>query len=335
MKRNLKFESRIINPILRIIKNNQEYLTKPENLPQLAKLGYMYNSLWYNGRHASYENIIDANQNDDNPKYKIEMCNPKTDEIENYIYDAWGMHVSNDYGPGWEEFKTIVAGGIELSDVERKLLKPNKTFDEWVDIKTDSDYRYTALFGDRRKVADYLLCTIGTGYGYKNGYIIEEASGADQDTTDYGDWKNCTFRKDIQLNVNKIMEDVEVKKVMQFITIEKEKFEAKKLAKEIKSFGMPYKEWQKTHQADMDKLYEGMGGEVEEEKVFEYYPISEYSIITQLDENAHPSYITAALEICEHIVKHPPVIGKNWNQYQKDERIKMIKFAEKFLKKHN
>jgi len=33
-----KFEKEVIDPILTIIRNNQEYLTKLENLPQLAKL---------------------------------------------------------------------------------------------------------------------------------------------------------------------------------------------------------------------------------------------------------------------------------------------------------
>lgn len=100
----MKFEERIIDTILNTIKNNQVYLTQRENLPQLAKLGYMYNTLWYGGRSASHNGVIEKNkieedgslyeydQCDDNPKYKIEMCDPENDEIENYIYDAWGMH---------------------------------------------------------------------------------------------------------------------------------------------------------------------------------------------------------------------------------------------------
>lgn len=39
--RRFKFEEKIIDPILSIIRNNQEYLTLPENLPQLAKLGWI------------------------------------------------------------------------------------------------------------------------------------------------------------------------------------------------------------------------------------------------------------------------------------------------------
>lgn len=325
-KRNLKFESRIINPILRIIKNNQEYLTQPENLPQLAKLGYMYNTLWYGGRHASYKNIIESNQNDDNPKYKIEMCNPINDEIENYIYDAWGMHVSNEFGDNWETFKTIVNDGIPLTDIEKKQLKPNKTFDEWEEIFTDPTYRYYHMFKTRRKTADYLLCTIGTGYGYRNGCIILEASGADQDSTDYGDWKNCTFRKDIQLKVDKIMNDSGVEKVMKFLTIEKAESDAKKLAEEIKSFGMSYADWQNSKQAqEMDSMLTA--------EIPEYYPISNYSIITMLDENSHPSYIKAGLEISNDIIKYPPKIGKDWNKYQTDGRNDMIKFAKNFVNK--
>ena len=46
------FEQNVIDPILLLIRNNQEYLTKEQNLPQLAKLGFMYNTLWYAGRLA-------------------------------------------------------------------------------------------------------------------------------------------------------------------------------------------------------------------------------------------------------------------------------------------
>jgi len=96
----MKYEERIIDTILNTIKEHQVYLTQKENLPQLAKLGYMYNTLWYGGRCASYDGVIpkaeciesDGSvykyaQCDDNPKYKIEMCEPENDEIENYIYE--------------------------------------------------------------------------------------------------------------------------------------------------------------------------------------------------------------------------------------------------------
>jgi len=45
-----KFESKVINPILKVIEKNQDYLCKPENLPQLAKLGFMFNNQIQFGR---------------------------------------------------------------------------------------------------------------------------------------------------------------------------------------------------------------------------------------------------------------------------------------------
>jgi hypothetical protein len=64
------------------------------------------------------------------------MCEPKSDIIENYIYDAWGMHVSNWFGPNWNEFNGIIVNGKELTDLEIKNNKQNKTFEEWVEVFT-------------------------------------------------------------------------------------------------------------------------------------------------------------------------------------------------------
>lgn len=335
----MNYEERIIDTILNTIKNNQNYLTESENLPQLAKLGYMYNTLWYGGRVASYDGIIPQaeyaesdgsiykyHQCDDNPKYKIEMCEPENEEIENYIYDAWGMHVSNDYGPGWEEFEQTMKSGRLLTELDKKMLKQNKTFDEWVEVLTDPGYRYSSV--DRRSVADHLLCVIGNGYGFKDGFVIEEASGADQDLSDYGDWENAKFREDIQAVVDTIMADSEVEAALRHVSIKKAEYEKKELEKEIKSFGMPYKDFIKTDE------YKKLLGNIETNKEKkEYYPICEYSIITMIDENSDPSYIKAGIEICEEIVSNHPQYEKGFNDYQKKQCDNQVEFAEKFLQK--
>ena len=335
------YEERIIDTILNTIKEHQVYLTQPENLPQLAKLGYMYNTLWYGGRSASYNGIIPKDsctesdgsiyefpQCDENPKYKIEMCDPESEEIENYIYDAWGMHVDNGYGPGWEEFRKIIEEGQPLSELQIKQLKPNKTFDEWVEILTHAEYPHKRLFLDRDSVADYLLCVIGNGYGFKNGYVIKEASGADQDTTDYGDWLNAKFRDDIQEIVDKIMADPEVEKVLRYIDVAKAEYREKELEKERKAFdGMTYEEF-----CNSDEYKEIFGSKKDTPK--EYYPISKnYSIITMIDKNTHPSYIQAGIEICEYIVANPPKHKPGYNKYQKDQCDEQVKFAEDFLQR--
>lgn len=326
----MQFEERIIDRILKAIKDNQVYLTQPENLPQLAKLGYMYNSLWYGGRHASYEGVIDkkkyeeegeepwyGEQCDDNPKYKIEDCEPENETIKNYIYDAWGMHVSNGFRPGWNEFKQTVIDGVPLSPLGVKLIKQNKTFDEWVEILTDPEYGYSSIFPDRRRVADHLLCVIGNGYGYKNGFVISEASGADQDEAEYGDWKNAKFPPHIQEIVDEIMNDAEVEKVLTFIEGEKEAQRLKEEAEDIKNWGMPYREFLKSPE------YEKIFGKRKKE-YNPYYPICNYSVITMFDENTDPSYIQAGIEICEEILAH---------EEEESKRPENIKFAKEFLAK--
>lgn len=318
-----KFESRIIDPILKLIKIHQGYLTQKENLPQLAKLGYMYNTLWYAGRHASYSKVIEKNQCDDNPKYKIDICEPEDEDIENYIYDAWGMHILNGYGPNWNEFSTIVLKGKPLTELEIKLLKPNKTFDEWVEVLTDENFRYSSIYPDRKSVANHMLCVIGNGYGYKNGFIIDEASGANQDITDYGDWMNCTFREDIQKIVDVIMIDPDVEKVIHLTEESQKKHDEEELAKEIKSWGMPYAEFIKS-----DKYQEliKMFPDKSDAGYTTYYSICSYSKITMLDKDSDPSYINAAVEICEDILLHRDEESK--------EQKGNVAFAERFLKKH-
>ena len=89
------------------------------------------------------------------------------------------------------------------------MFKVNKTFDEWVDVLTDERYEYQ--YENRKAVASQLLCTLGSGYSLnKQGYVIQTASGADQDRDLYGDWENAIFHKDIQKVVDAILAMPEV-----------------------------------------------------------------------------------------------------------------------------
>lgn len=348
-----EFELKVIDPILNCIKDNQEYLTQKENLPQLAKLGYMYNTLWYAGRvcWGSGGKIRVGFSCEDNPKYKIEMCEPLNETIDNYIYDAWGMHVSNEGNESWEDFENTVLGQKELSEIEKMSLKPNKTLEDWIEIKTHPDYQYKSLYKDRRRIVDYLLCTIGTGYGYAKGYIFEEASGADQDSTNYGDWVHATFREDIQTLVNELMALPEVKQTIvtsyEYINNIKEEEKKKTEDRETRMFGMPFEEYLKSPQAllNLNSLREkhnlapvdewtteasvdvfmAQKGQTRDTAAVSsyrpYYPICEYSNITKFDKNTHPSYIQAGIEVCEEILKH-----------ETEERPQNVKFAKKYLK---
>jgi len=362
--RNFKFEEKVINPILECIRDNQEYLTQIENLPQLAKLGYMYNTLWYDGRicwgssgilRGGAKTIDEDGEEtnywdcEDNPKYKIEMCNPHNDEIENLIYDAWGMHVMDSEGKNHidsKEFINLIKNGKTLTDIEKKMLKLNKTFDEWVEIKTDPNYRYKSLYPNRKSVADHLLCTIGNGYGWnKDGFIIEEASGADQDKALYGDWQNAKFGPQIQPMVNAILSMPQVartidaaKEFIQDLKKKREEEEKKRwgkfadifdddveIAKILKDFR------NKGKKLDMDNIED----EDEKEPYHPYYPISSssdiYAILSdekrvrQGIEKFDQSYIDAAIEICQDIISH---------QKEESKRPENIEFAKKLLFKY-
>ena len=316
------FEQEVINPILTAIKNNQVYLTKPENLDQLAKLGYMYNTLWYAGRicYGSEGLIKKGWICEDNPKYKIEMCKPENEEIENFIYDAWGMHVSHEHGVTWKEFEQIVNRGKKLTALEMKLLKVDKTFDDWVEIKLDPKYQYKSIYPDRRSVIIHMLCCYGTGYGFKNGYIFKEASGADQDIALYGDWQNAKFLPSIQKVVDKVMSKPEVKEA-----VEKEYTYIRAIMQKNGPFGIEELLNKFVNSSAYKKMVKLLVKKEKKEKkpYSKVYPISAgYSPITSIDNTWHPSYIKAAIEICEDILAH-----------EKEEEKGNVTFAKKFLKK--
>ena len=360
INRRFKFEEKVINPILELIRDNQVYLTELQNLPQLAKLGFMYNTLWYAGRFCwgnkgllldpeikkaikEYDNDDDNDENnpyryvscEDNPKYKIKMCDPQNEEIKDLIYDAWGMHLSlSEEMYDFNKFYNIVKHGIPLTELEKKELKINKTVEDWVEIKTDPSYRYRSIYPDRKSVLSHILCTIGNGYTWnREGFIIEEASGADQDRALYGDWQNAKLTGHIEEEVNRILSIIEVKETLnesyRYIKkakeeeIEKEKNRWKDIMSKISG---KVKDEDENGSEDDDEEIErimnlvrsGNFGKKSEDpqipKYVKYYPISKTSdIYAIIDKEIQvrkgiskfdQSYIDAAIEISQDILDH-------------------------------
>jgi hypothetical protein len=356
-----KYEKNIINPILKVIEEKQDYLCQPENLPQLAKLGFMFNNLWYAGRVCyGYSGIVKKGSScENNPKYEIgDHIQYNSEENENLVYDAWGMHVSNEGEDNtYDVFKKIVLEGRELSEFEKELRKPNKTFDDWVKVLTDKQYQYHSIYPDRRSVANHLLCVIGNGYGYspKTGMVIREAGGADQDEDLYGEWENAKFEPSILAVVNKILDVPECKLALDAYSALVIKHRKERKDKERKDRAQWFdhllpkinekraEEGKEPVSLDDDDFYDFVSDYLDNalakriakvEKTYEYYPICDYSILWKLDENSHPSYIQAGLEICEHIVANPPEIRKDFNEYQTNQRNEGIEFCKNFINKH-
>ncbi len=354
-----KYEKTVTDKILKTIEKYQEFLTQPENLPQLAKLGFMFERFYTAGRVAyGWSGTVKKDKScENNPKYEIQDNIKYINEtIENLVYDAWGMHVSNTPPEmSFAEIKDLILNGRTLSEFEVKYRKPNKTFDEWVEVLTDANFEYHSIYPDRRSVADHLLCTIGNGYGYNptTGMVFVEAGGADQDQDLYGNWENATFDTKIQPIVDKILDNPMVQIAVDSYDELIRSYRKKERMKKWDSYKEYYqklldklnsvltsamKPIVTMDSPEFEKFYDDYLNESFKIRMgnapFEYYPISmNYSIITKFDENTHPSYITAGLEICDYIVSNPPVIKKDFNQYQIDQRNEMIIFAEKFIER--
>jgi len=370
--KHFKYEEKVIDVILGLIRDNQEYLTLPENLPQLAKLGFIYDKLWYAGRRcwgssgilrdgATQQNLTAEEREyygveedeevsywdcEENPKYKIEMCEPMNEDIENLIYDAWGMHVSNEEkGFSFEDFVKKLKEGRELNDFDYKMLKINKTFDEWVEVLTDP--RYVYQYESRKEVSSHLLCTIGTSYGLnKDGFIVQQASGADQDQALYGDWENAKFREDIEKAVYAVLDIPEVAATVDEDYKLRKKWFDEKQAKEEEQNKLFYEtlmknnlydetegklHWKEIHRR-LDIVWEKSGLKSKKEYT-PYYPISSYSPIYAIlhkdtrdklgIDKVDDSYVKEAIRICQDILAHEK--EESEGQHRNDGNVKFAK----------
>lgn len=191
------------------------------------------------------------------------------------------MHLSDEIY-NYESFINLILNGEELSELDKKLLKHNKTFDDWCEIKLDKNYKYASLYSDRKAVINNLLFTIGTGYGYENGYIIEQASGADVDKSLYSDFKNSKLDEKRFAKVLEILNDESVKLAVNCKYELDKKYQDERIADEIKAFGMTYKEFLKS---DRFKKYSKDSNTWKD-----YYPLSHYSNISKFDEHTYFLY---------------------------------------------
>jgi len=314
------FEIKVTNKILNLVKLNTKYLTLSENLPQLAKLLFSFDFLYQVGRLCyGYQGIIQKyGYCEDNFLDKVECCYSGDLEKDNLIYGAFGIHITNkiEILPMSDFYKILFGSSLlslQFSSVlETKELKKNKTWEEWEEIFLLKDYNF--IGSEKRRIADHILCTIGTGYEYKDGFIYERvARGINKEI--YGDWKNSILNFKIEKKLLNIVNTPEVASAVNisfdYIEQFKKEEERKKIEKEISLFGMPLNQYRLKN----PKLIK------ESLKSYEpYYPICEYSPIYKFDENSHPSYLKIGSEICKDILNHREL-----------ESSENIEFAEKFL----
>jgi hypothetical protein len=186
----IKYAEKARDSILDIVVKNFDYFR--DNPKHLAWAMMKWSLVHYASRIA-------YSACEDNPKYSVLDAGEllKSEEDSNLLYDAWGVSVSND---------------IEFPDSARepnseKLTKPNKTLDEWIDIKTSPQYKYSSLYPDERSVIDTLLCVIGTGLGWNKDGFITETGPSDVDENIFAGYSLAEpeIRKDIRAAINKFL----------------------------------------------------------------------------------------------------------------------------------
>jgi len=310
--------------LLAVSVKHMEYLLK--NPKKLAYIYWKYDRLLNSCRYIG--------QGGENPKYPIsdieeEAVEKYGKEIEGIIYDAWGFSVSNE---GFPFDDNDVTDERVTNKVYYLQSKPHKTLDEWIELMTHKEYK--SLFGTPWKVKDYLLCTIGTGYGWdKKGFIREEGAS---DETDTSMFSNALFegRPDGELkkDLDVIFESEDYKKLMAFkkehvVRYRQRDETAKKTSGKIHDYLKKLKnrilkkiaKGEKVDDATKELL--DIISSKEEEKQREHYPICDYSLMVKMPTNAHESYIKAAIEIAHEIIVNPK------------ERAESRKEAQKVLKK--
>lgn len=333
--------------ILRIVERNQAWLAS--NPAALQWLMCHWDSMFYAGRICyGYGGIIKKGSAcENNPKYEVGgRIKYQSEEIENIIYDAWA-NASTAMGkliPGSNGMGIVMATretfeqwgreyvGLQSDPFFQLSEKPNKTFDEWVELCTDTRYRYHSIFPDRFSVANHLLAVNGTGMGWnKAGFVCDEGP-ADNDEAMFNGWPLVTIQSFPEAYQSLIEEVIYSEKVQKTIAAANEHHQ--KLVSEenrkkgeskrdlLATLGVEVPEGTSIETMDgesvlalfdkwLEEAYEKREGKLESlgnpdgRPPRTYYPFSKgYCQLLSIPENAHPSYIWASKEIVEHVLQN-------------------------------
>jgi len=322
--------------LLAVSVKHMEYLL--EHPKELAYIYWKYDRLLNSCRFIG--------QGGENPKYPISEI--EEEAIEKYgekyngiVYDAWGFSVSNDGFPFDDDDVTDERVTNPLYELQSKQ---NKTMEEWIQLMTDKNYEYHSLYPNLWSVLNYLLCVIGTGFGWnKEGFIIEEGA-ADSDSTIFS---NALFEGrpsgELKKDLDVIFESENYKKLIAFrkehnIRSRSIKNQEKNFHKESNEILEKIEKFKKEIQAKKDsgelitdaelKLLEVFSNDdtsTQESKSQTFYPLSkEYSLLCKMPKNAHESYIKYGTDVAWDILKN--------SSEEKENKRQALAFLQKFDK---
>jgi len=226
--------------------------------------------------------------------------------------------------PEYSEFIELIENGEPIKEVEKRLMKDNKTFEDWVEILLDPEYRYNSLYKDERDVISSLLFSYGNEYELNSDGFIYDSSGSEK----FGGWRSVQIPDNIK---SKIMVILNTKMFIE--TINAAHYHIKNKKDVIFNPGKFADNVGGMSDEDLDKLlltlYKARGGTqdiVKKSNYRKYYPVAEgYSLISKMINPERPivideSYVKAAIKACLDIVEH-----------ESEEEEVNVKFAKKFL----
>lgn len=333
--------------ILDIIREEQQYFEEnPKHLKFVIK---NWLTIFHSGRVI--QDVLPyaiSSQCEDNPKYALEDISDD-ETYEAYVYEAWASDCYFDIDPDDEYYPVILKftnKKFPTSKLFKLETKANKTLDEWVELKTNPHYRFNALYPSRRRVIDYLMNTIGTGYEWnKDGFI--ELRNNDCKFTGYT-YETNKIRKDIKRKLSDIYNSKWVKFFVDghrdiVDKSRRKRYEEKleELYRDIEVFPDMFEKYGtidldeltvlketniKLFLKEMEKIEKARSKYINKQiklmlkdegmdtkkrgRDNTWYPISDYSHIYTIPDNAHISYVVAAKEIIDDIRSNESNFGK-------------------------
>lgn len=325
----MNFKKTVVEGILDIIEKNQEYLVN--NLPQAAKLGYILEKF-----HKTYLVCYGDTGRIKKAKYSDSVRDmwERTNIVDEKLYSAWSQHIGlnePDF-PSYTDLIKLIFDGTKLTKIELLEIKPKKTFDEWVEIQTQ---KYPLSNSSRLNVAARMLFMHSHGEcTYKNGFV-EGIVSYNIFRYEYGDWKNAVLPHEMQEQIKLILGLPEFKTAYELTFQVMEKRKTEKSERDVE-FDEMLKLIEETNKVLREKGVDLSECEKEKEEQKNNIVIfhSSDSIINKLDSKSDPSYVKAAIEICNHVMKYKNKYYSETGEWKGQDK-NLVKVCEKFLIDNN
>lgn len=272
-----------LHKILNLVKEEQVYFEK--NLSALAWVMWQWDRILYKSRLSDKAN----HAYDNNPKDMLyeEIEQKVSKAYSDLVYDAWSASIDRHYG---EDTRQMARLPLEL--------KLNKTMDEYLALCLNPQYEYNLIYPTKEHVYDHLLCVIGNGLDWNKDGFLARTGPAGTDTDLFGDFRfaHLSFDQDVKRKVNLVFDNSELKQEM------------KKSIINLRRLRLKRKEEKAQAEKDLRDLMSDNGAQTFQPRPVAikkyYYPIQGiWSAIKNMPTNVHPSYIKAAIEICEDILR--------------------------------